>query len=271
MPELPEVEITRRGLEPHLAGQRIAWVAVRNPNLRWKVPENLPHLLQGLAIHGITRRGKYLLLNCGCGTLIVHLGMSGSLRLLPPETPWQKHDHFDLALENGDLIRLHDPRRFGAVLWTRNDPLQHRLLKNLGPEPLSAVFNADWLYRQTRSRSAAIKQALMDSRLVVGVGNIYANEALFRARINPKTSAARISLVRYEKLAAAVRKTLQLAIKAGGSSLRDFADCSGNLGSFQMHYRVYGRSGKPCRECGARIRMLRQGQRSSFYCPRCQT
>lgn len=270
MPELPEVEITRRGLERHVSGQRIARIAIRNPNLRWKVPPHLPPLLEGSAIRGVTRRGKYLLLDCGRGTLIVHLGMSGSLRILPAETPWQKHDHFDLVLSNGEMVRLHDPRRFGSVLWTESDPLQHPLLKDLGPEPLTHAFNADWIYRQTRSRSAAVKQTLMDSRVVVGVGNIYANEALFRARIHPKTSASRIGPARYKKLVQSVRRTLRLAIKAGGSSLRDFVDCGGNPGRFQMRYLVYDRAGKPCSKCRTAIRRVRLGQRSSYFCPRCQ-
>ncbi|MGH8750263.1 MAG: bifunctional DNA-formamidopyrimidine glycosylase/DNA-(apurinic or apyrimidinic site) lyase [Burkholderiales bacterium] len=270
MPELPEVEITRRGLQPHVSGRRIAAITIRNPNLRWKVPAHLPRLLKGLVINRINRRGKYLLLDCGSGTLILHLGMSGSLRVLTQSTPLRKHDHFDLELDNGELVRLHDPRRFGAVLWTERNPLQHPLLKDLGPEPLARNFNAGWCYRQTRGRRAAIKNTLMDSHLVAGVGNIYANEALFRARINPRTCASRIGLARYEKLVQAVRRTLTLAIQAGGSSLRDFAHCDGELGCFQMRYRVYGRDGKPCSVCGTPIKLLRQGQRSSFYCPRCQ-
>jgi formamidopyrimidine-DNA glycosylase len=271
MPELPEVEITRRGLEPRLSGRRIAKVAIRNPALRWQVATNLPRLVSGQMIHNVSRRGKYLLIGCGGGTLIMHLGMSGSLRFLNEPAPAQKHDHFDLLLDSGEMLRLRDPRRFGAVLWTSSDPLTHPLLKELGPEPLTRAFNADWLYRQTRSRSAAIKQVLMDSHVVVGVGNIYANEVLFRARIHPRRSASRIGLARYEKLVEAVHKTLRLAIKAGGSSLRDFADCGGNLGDFQLHCLVYGRGGKPCKACGTCIRQLKQGQRSSFYCPRCQT
>lgn len=271
MPELPEVEITRRGLEPRLSGRRIAKVAIRNAGLRWQVAANLPSLISGQMIHNISRRGKYLLIGCSDGTLILHLGMSGSLRFLKEPVPAQKHDHFDLMLDNGGMLRLRDPRRFGSVQWTNNDPLVHPLLKELGPEPLTRAFNAHWLYRHTRGRSAAIKHVLMDSHIVVGIGNIYANEALFRARIHPMRSASRIGFARYEKLVQAVRKTLRLAIKAGGSSLRDFADCDGNLGDFQLYCLVYGRGGKPCEACGARIRQVKQGQRSSFYCPRCQT
>jgi formamidopyrimidine-DNA glycosylase len=271
MPELPEVEITRRGLVPRLSGRRISKIAVRNPGLRWQVAEDLPRLASGQMIHSVSRRGKYLLIACGSGTLIMHLGMSGSLRFLRQPVSAQKHDHFDLHLDNGEMLRLRDPRRFGSVLWTSGDPLAHPLLRSLGPEPLTSAFNADWLYRQTRRRSAAIKQVLMDSHVVTGIGNIYANEALFHARIHPKRSASRISRERYAKLVAAVCKTLRQAIKAGGSSLRDFADCDGKLGDFQLHCLVYGRGGKPCEECGAGIRQLKQGQRSSFYCPRCQT
>ena len=271
MPELPEVEITRRGLEPRLTGRRIAKLAIRNPGLRWQVAENLPGLVSGQTIHKVSRRGKYLLIGCGSGTLIVHLGMSGSLRFLNKPVSAQKHDHFDLLLDNGKLLRLRDPRRFGSVHWTSSDPLAHPLLRKLGPEPLTRAFNPDWLYRQTRRRSVAIKQVLMDSHVVAGIGNIYANEALFRARIHPKRAALRISRDRYQKLVKAVRKTLRQAISAGGSSLRDFVDCDGNLGDFQLHCQVYGRGGKPCEACGTRIRQLKQGQRSSFYCPRCQT
>jgi formamidopyrimidine-DNA glycosylase len=271
MPELPEVEITRRGLEPRLSGRRIASALIRNAGLRWQVAANLPRLVRGKLINNVSRRGKYLLIDCGNGTLIMHLGMSGSLRFLNEHVPAQKHDHFDLLLDNGKTLRLRDPRRFGSVLWTSGNPLTHPRLKKLGPEPLTPAFNAEWLYRNTRNRSAAIKQVLMDSHVVAGVGNIYANEALFRARIHPMRSASRIGFARYEKLVEAVRKTLRLAINAGGTSLRDFADSDGNLGDFQLHCLVYGRGGKPCEACGSQIRQLKQGQRSSFYCPHCQT
>lgn len=270
MPELPEVEVTRRGIEPHLVGKVISGVAVRNPRLRWKIPADLGLDVQGATIRGVARRGKYLLLDCGRGTLILHLGMSGSLRLLPASTPAAQHDHFDLLLGSGEALRLRDPRRFGAVLWTRGEALSHPLLADLGPEPLDPGFGGEWLYRETRRRRAAIKQVLMDSRVVAGVGNIYANEALFHAGIRPSASARRISLTRYEKLAAALAKTLKLAISAGGSSLRDFVDSEGNPGYFQQHYFVYDRAGRPCRVCGTPIQAIRQGSRASFYCPRCQ-
>ncbi|MDE2117072.1 MAG: bifunctional DNA-formamidopyrimidine glycosylase/DNA-(apurinic or apyrimidinic site) lyase [Betaproteobacteria bacterium] len=270
MPELPEVETTLRGLAPHLVGQRIAGVAIRHPQLRWPIPRNLPKLLRDQTIRSIRRRAKYLLIECGNGTLILHLGMSGSLRMLPADTPAEKHDHFDLLLAKGELLRLRDPRRFGAVLWRESDPAQHPLLARLGVEPLEKEFDAAYLHRATRKRSAAIKQVLMDSQVVVGVGNIYANEALFRAGIRPQLAANRLSLARCARLAQAVRETLREAIRLGGSSLRDYVDSNGNPGYFQQHYWVYGRAGEPCRVCGTPIKQIRQGQRSSFYCPRCQ-
>lgn len=273
MPELPEVEVTRRGIEPHLAGRRIAGVTVRNPNLRWPVPPNLGSTLAGLKICEVTRRAKYLLLVCGTGTLILHLGMSGSLRLLPassPITPPEKHDHFDLILNDGNILRLKDPRRFGAVLWETGDILQHPLLAELGPEPLTENFNGSVLHEKMRGRSASIKEVIMNSHIVVGVGNIYASEALFRAGINPKIAAGKIGLERCEKLAQAIKRTLHLAIEAGGSSLRDFVNSDGNPGYFQQQYWVYDRSEQPCRKCATPIRQIKQGQRSSFYCPRCQ-
>ena len=270
MPELPEVEITLRGLAPHLLGQRISGVIIRNPHLRWPVPENLPKLLQGLTIHSLSRRAKYLLVDCGRGTLILHLGMSGSLRILPTDAAIEKHDHFDLLLANGLLMRLRDPRRFGAVLWHEGDPAQHPLLINLGPEPLKDNFDGDYLYRATRKRSAAIKLVIMDNHIVVGVGNIYANEALFRSGIRPQLSADKLSKPRCARLVQTIRETLTEAIALGGSSLRDFVNSDGKPGYFQQHYWVYGRTGEPCLTCGASIKQIKQGQRSSFFCPVCQ-
>jgi formamidopyrimidine-DNA glycosylase len=270
MPELPEVEITRRGLAAHLTGLTIADVVIRNGSLRWPIPKNLPKLLRGQKIRSFNRRAKYLLMDCGNGTLILHLGMSGSLRILPASTPPDKHDHFDLILSNGTLMRLRDPRRFGAVLWHGGDPATHPLLAKLGPEPLEKDFDARYLYEATRGRSASIKQCIMDSRIVVGVGNIYANEALFRAGIKPQLAAGKISLPRCEQLVVAIRATLNEAIKQGGSTLRDFVDTSGQPGYFQQTYWVYGRAGEPCRRCGSTIKQIKQGQRSSFYCGSCQ-
>ncbi|MDD5299171.1 MAG: bifunctional DNA-formamidopyrimidine glycosylase/DNA-(apurinic or apyrimidinic site) lyase [Gallionella sp.] len=270
MPELPEVEITSCGLAAHLVGVPIANVVIRNASLRWPIPKNLPKLLRGQTIVALERRAKYLLMDCGSGTLILHLGMSGSLRILPADTPAEKHDHFDLVLGNGMMMRLRDPRRFGAVLWHRGDVHAHPLLAALGPEPLEDGFDARYLYQATRGRSSAIKQCVMDSRIVVGVGNIYANEALFRAGIKPQLVAGKLSLARCARLVAEIRATLNEAIELGGSSLRDFVNASGQPGHFQQHYWVYGRGGEPCRKCSTPIRQVRQGQRSSFYCTKCQ-
>jgi formamidopyrimidine-DNA glycosylase len=328
MPELPEVEITRRGLASHLTGLTIADVVIRNAKLRWPIPKNLPELLRGCTIRSLKRRAKYLLMNCGSvhsrfatlnneihharsplpnplprageganeslrefhvtGTLILHLGMSGSLRILPADTPPDKHDHFDLLLSDGTLMRLRDPRRFGAVLWHSGDVHTHPLLASLGPEPLEdevstpslalplqgggnkSKFDARYLYQATRRRSVSIKQCIMDSHIVVGVGNIYANEALFRAGIKPQLAAGKLSLPRCARLVEEIRATLAEAIKLGGSTLRDFVNSSGQPGYFQRNYWVYGRSGEPCRRCGSPISQIRQGQRSSFYCRNCQ-
>jgi formamidopyrimidine-DNA glycosylase len=270
MPELPEVETTCRGLRPYLEGARVATAIVRKRALRWPVTRNLPQHVAGATVRSVNRRGKYLLIDCGHGTLIVHLGMSGRLWLVDAATPPQTHDHFDLVLANGAAVRLRDPRRFGLVVWHRGDPLAHALLRDIGPEPFGPAFDGTWLYRQTRRRSGAVKNALMDSHLVAGVGNIYANEALFRAGINPKTPACRIGLMRYQLLAEKIRETLNLAIGAGGSSLRDYVGSNGQAGWFQNQFMVYDRADQHCFNCGASIRVLRQGQRSTFYCPRCQ-
>jgi len=270
MPELPEVETTRRGLVPLLVGKRIKAAVVRHHGLRQPVPRNLPKLLAGATIRNLARRGKYLLFDCGKGTLILHLGMSGRLWVANKATPVEKHDHFDLVLESGTVVRLRDPRRFGLVLWHKGDPLSHPLLAGIGPEPLAPEFDGAVLHQATRSRSAAIKQVLMDSHVVAGVGNIYANEALFRSGINPRTPARRIGLERCKLLARNIKKTLESAIVAGGSSLRDYVGSDGLAGNFQSQFMVYGRAGKPCQRCGTKIREIRQGQRSTYYCPRCQ-
>lgn len=270
MPELPEVETTLRGLEPHLLNQRIADVVIRTPSLRWAIPAQLPGILRGLTVKRLHRRAKYLLIECDSGTLILHLGMSGSLRMLPVDIPAKPHEHFDLVLENGMLMRLRDPRRFGAVLWHVGNPAQHPLLAKLGVEPLENEFDGDYLYCTTRKRNAAIKLVIMDHHVVVGVGNIYANEALFRAAIRPQLAASSLSKPRCARLVQTIRETLSEAITLGGSSLRDFVNSSGESGYFQQHYRVYGRAGDPCRACGTLIKQIQQGQRSSFYCHICQ-
>jgi formamidopyrimidine-DNA glycosylase len=268
VPELPEVEVTRRGLARVLAGRRVSAVTVREPRLRWRVPDAV-RALPGRTLRAVRRRAKYLLLDCGDGQLIVHLGMSGSLRVLPAGSAPGKHDHVDV--EFGDrLLRLRDPRRFGAMLWSSASSAPHPLLAHLGIEPLSRALDGPRLHAMTRGRRAAIKTFLMDGRRIVGVGNIYASESLFRARIDPRTPAGRLSPGRCARLARAVKATLRAAIRAGGSSLRDFVGSDGACGSFQQRTLVYDRAGKPCRRCGAAVRRSVLGQRSTFYCPACQ-
>ncbi|MGH8672367.1 MAG: bifunctional DNA-formamidopyrimidine glycosylase/DNA-(apurinic or apyrimidinic site) lyase [Burkholderiales bacterium] len=270
MPELPEVEITLRGIAPHITGRRIRQLRVRNAALRWPVPKDLPQRLKNQRIAHLSRRGKYILVRCDSGSLILHLGMSGSLRVLTHSEAPHKHDHFDLLLENATLLRFRDPRRFGALLWTADDVMRHPLLAELGVEPLGREFNAEYLYTAAHVRTLCIKNMLMDAHVVVGIGNIYANEALFLAGINPRTQAKRISLQRYALLVDAIRQTLHNAIEAGGSTLRDFVNSAGEPGYFQQYYKVYGRAGLPCARCNAALHTIRQGQRSTFYCPRCQ-
>jgi formamidopyrimidine-DNA glycosylase len=276
MPELPEVEVTRRGVAPHIEGRVVDSVVMRRSGLRWPFPPGLSELLAGQRISHTGRRGKYLLIGFAHGTLIIHLGMSGHLRVLPLGTEPKKHDHFDLVFNGIDgkqVLRLNDPRRFGAVLWHGNDEGEldnHLLLRGLGVEPLEDKFSGELLYRASRSRNAPVKQLLLAGDLVVGVGNIYACESLFRAGINPKTPASRIGRGRYDKLAAAIREILAAAIVQGGSTLRDFIAVNGQSGYFQQTYFVYDRAGVPCRNCGAPVRQIKQGQRSTFYCVNCQ-
>lgn len=270
MPELPEVETTRRGIEPYIRGKTVLQVVVRQRHLRWPVPARLGRELPGQTIRQVDRRAKYLLLRTDAGTVIVHLGMSGSLRVVDASAPAGKHDHLDLVLADGRALRLTDPRRFGAVLWTRGLTEQHRLLSGIGPEPLDPQFTGDCLYARARGRRIAVKPYLMDSRTVAGVGNIYANEALFLAGIHPNRAAGRVSLERYRELAAAVRQVLEQSIAQGGTTLRDFVNSDGRPGYFGQSLRVYGRVGAPCVTCTSTIRELRQLQRATFYCPACQ-
>lgn len=270
MPELPEVETTRRGIAPLLHERRVASVVVREPRLRWPVPEALIRDLPGQPLGAVSRRAKFILIESPVGHLILHLGMSGSLRIVHREVLPEKHDHLDIIMDNGRCLRLRDPRRFGAALWTTDNPFEHRLLKNLGPEPLEDDFNADWLHGLARGRRVAVKSFLMNSQVVAGVGNIYASEALFLAGIHPGRAAGRISLERYRLLVDAVRKVLEDAIAAGGTTLRDFVDSDGNPGYFSQHLRVYGRSNEACEQCGSLVRSRIIGQRSTFYCLRCQ-
>ena len=268
MPELPEVETTRRGLLPHLQGRRIQGVLLRRPDLRWPIPPEVAHQLPGQRIEDIRRRAKYLLLDTAAGSALLHLGMSGSLRVLPADTPPRAHDHVDVDL-GATVLRFNDPRRFGCLLW--QPPGQtHPLLAGLGPEPLSDAFDGDYLYQRSRGRSAPIKAFLMDQAVVVGVGNIYAAEALFQAGISPLRPAGRVSRDRYRALADAVRAILAYAITRGGTTLRDFLSPDGAPGYFEQELAVYGRGGAACQRCGGALRQAAIGQRASVWCPRCQ-
>jgi formamidopyrimidine-DNA glycosylase len=269
MPELPEVETTRLGLVPLVVGRRIRDVVVRERRLRWPVPRDLASRLKGRAVESISRRGKYLLFDCGTGHLLVHLGMSGSLTLVPAGTAACLHDHVDIGFEGGGTMRLNDPRRFGAVLWVR-EPGRHALLRDLGVEPFDGTFDGRYLHERARGRRVAVKQFLMDAHNVTGVGNIYANEALFAARLHPSRAAGRISRQRYEVLAREVRATLRRAIASGGSTLRNFVGSDGRPGYFQQQYAVYGRAGEPCPACGVPLRTTRHSNRATFFCGSCQ-
>lgn len=270
MPELPEVETTARGIAPWVEGRRISKVTVRQRALRWPVPVSLAQCLTGLEIEHVGRRGKYLLLRTRAGHLMIHLGMSGSLRIASEGEALKKHDHLDIALSGGSILRFHDPRRFGSVHWLEGDPLQHPLLSELGPEPLSDAFTADYLFARSRRKQVAIKTFIMDSHVVVGVGNIYANEALFRAGILPTRKAGSVSRQRYALLVEAIREVLAQAIASGGTTLRDFVGGDGKPGYFVQELSVYGRAGEACKQCGAALTEVRLGQRATVYCRRCQ-
>ncbi|MCB1747195.1 MAG: bifunctional DNA-formamidopyrimidine glycosylase/DNA-(apurinic or apyrimidinic site) lyase [Gammaproteobacteria bacterium] len=270
MPELPEVETTRRGVAPLLEGRRVVTVAVREPRLRQPVPAALPALLEGRRLRTVARRAKYLLFDFGDGTLLVHLGMSGSLRVVPRRAPLLPHDHVELDFGPRHCLRLRDPRRFGLMLWTMDDPLTHPLLAHLGPEPFDTAFDVDYLATLAHGRRGAVKNFIMDAHVVVGVGNIYASEALFRAGIHPVRAAGRVSRARYRSLIGHVREVLGEAIEAGGTTLRDFMRNDGEPGYFRHNLKVYGRAGEPCTGCGEAVRQRVIGQRSSFFCPRCQ-
>lgn len=270
MPELPEVETTKRGISTHVKNQRVREVILRRKNLRWPITPSLSKELPGQSINSVNRRGKYLLLATDKGTLIIHLGMSGSLRIVNTGQAASKHDHVDIIFGNRQVLRYTDPRRFGCILWIKSDINQHPLLNSLGPEPLGGEFNADYLFGKSRNRNAAIKTFIMDSKIVVGVGNIYANESLFLAGINPKRRAGKISLARYTKLVDCIKLVLQQAIDVGGTTLRDFTDSKGNPGYFTQSLKVYGRKGEACNNCGQVLKEIRLGQRSTVYCPACQ-
>jgi len=270
MPELPEVETTLRGIAPALTGQRITAIEVRQPKLRWPVPPEIQAAV-GQRIETVSRRGKYLLIKTTTGTLLLHLGMSGSLHLVKPEIQPEKHDHIDICLDNNLLLRLHDPRRFGAVLWWTQNIEEHPLLIKLGPEPLQAGFDDEHLWRLSRGRKQAVKNFIMNGHIVVGVGNIYASESLFRAGILPQRQAGRISRQRYQQLSQVIRQVLAEAIAQGGTTLKDFTNSGGRPGYFAQELLVYGRKDQPCMACGAPIKMKVIGQRASFYCGHCQS
>ncbi|MEQ1766311.1 MAG: bifunctional DNA-formamidopyrimidine glycosylase/DNA-(apurinic or apyrimidinic site) lyase [Methylotenera sp.] len=273
MPELPEVETTRRGLLP-LVGKQVESVTIRHSTLRWPIPQHLIQTLPKQTLNGLTRRAKYILCDFGDavsgGILLLHLGMSGRIQLLEQQYPPEKHDHFDIEFSDGQVLRLRDPRRFGAVLWINNKDGNHALLNRLGPEPLEEAFNAKYLHRVLSNKTLAIKNAIMDGHIVVGVGNIYASESLFRARLHPETSANKLTLKQCERLVVEIKSTLNDALNAGGSSLRDFFGTDGNPGYFQQEYFAYGRTGEPCKVCTRPIKCIRLGQRSTFYCEQCQ-
>ncbi len=269
MPELPEVETTRRGIAPHVLGNAVSKVIIRQPRLRWPIPTQITRSLPGHKLLSLNRRGKYLLFGFAHGSLILHLGMSGSLRVLPTDTPARKHDHFDLVF-GPQCLRLRDPRRFGAVLWTSEPVEQHPLIASLGPEPLSENFTGEYLFKRSRRRRIAVKQFIMDGKTVVGVGNIYASEALFQAGILPTRPCGGISAARYARLASTIREILASAIESGGTTLQDFLQANGNPGYFAQELQVYGRNGESCPSCGSAIRRQIIAQRASYYCTRCQ-
>ncbi len=269
MPELPEVETTRRGIKPYLAGKTIQRVTVYNANLRWPVP-NAIKALEGSRVESVTRRGKYLLLDISAGTAIVHLGMSGSLRISPAGEPRRTHDHVELLLESGDILRFHDPRRFGCFLWVAAGEQPHKLLAELGPEPLSSEFNGEYLFKASRKRQVAIKNFVMNSHVVVGVGNIYASESLFMAGVRPGRAARSLTRKEADALVEAIKLVLQRSITQGGTTLRDFINSDGHPGYFAQSLQVYGRTGKACRKCRTPIKQRLIGQRSTFYCSVCQ-
>ncbi|UXI01445.1 bifunctional DNA-formamidopyrimidine glycosylase/DNA-(apurinic or apyrimidinic site) lyase [Photobacterium sp. TY1-4] len=270
MPELPEVEVSRMGITPHVVGQTVTRIIVRNPKLRWPVPEAICRI-EGQVIRRVSRRAKYLLLETDIGYAIVHLGMSGSLRILPSGIPAEKHDHVDLVLASGEVLRYNDPRRFGAWLWQQPPEEIHQVLGKLGPEPLDAAFSADYLYEKAQGKRTAIKQFIMDNQVVVGVGNIYANESLFCAGIHPKRGAGQISRARIVALVDHIKAVLSFAIEQGGTTLKDFKNADGKPGYFAQELQVYGKAGQPCPRCDKPLSEMKIGQRSTVYCSDCQT
>ena len=270
MPELPEVETTRRGIEPHILHQEINKVILREKKLRWPVPAKLPEVLNGEKVRSVKRRAKYLLIDMGSGTLMIHLGMSGSLRIVSVSDQAEKHDHADFQFSNGVVLRYRDPRKFGSILWFEKDSEQHPLLRDLGPEPLTEMFNSEELFSFSRKRKVPIKNYIMDSHVVVGVGNIYANEALFKAGIRPTRQAGTLSLAKYILLVDAIKTILAEAIQVGGTTLKDFTGSDGEPGYFKQSLAVYGRAGQLCLKCSTTLKEMRQGQRPTVFCSKCQ-
>lgn len=272
MPELPEVETTRKGIQPYLEKAKITAVTIRNFSLRWPIQSDLAVTLIAQNIHTVSRRAKYLLLKCDSGTLMIHLGMSGSLRILDKveQANPAKHDHVDIVLDNGHLMRYTDPRRFGAILWTEKAIEHHKLIAHLGPEPLLAEFDADYLYQKAKTKRCSVKTFIMTGQVVVGVGNIYANESLFLARISPKTSAQNLTQHQCKELTEQIKSVLERAIKAGGTTLKDFTKSDGKPGYFAQQLHVYGRKNEPCTHCGSKIEHYKEAQRATYYCPLCQ-
>ena len=271
MPELPEVEMTKKGIAPYIVGETVKDIIIRERQLRWPIPTGLKRSLKNQLIRKLKRRAKYLLFYTDNGCMILHLGMSGSLRVLNKAAEHEKHDHVDIVFDSGYLLRFRDPRKFGSIHWTKEDPLEHKLINHLGPEPLSDEFDTNYLYQRSRKRTQAIKTFIMDSRIVVGVGNIYASEALFRAGIKPTNKAGRVSKARYEKLIEEIKNVLSEAIEKGGTTLRDFLNGDGKPGYFSQELNVYNREGEPCKKCKNKIKVIRLGQRSTFFCPQCQS
>lgn len=270
MPELPEVETTLRGIKPHVLHKTVQKVVLRHHRLRWDIPQELLDILPGHRLERLTRRGKYLLFTFATGTLILHLGMSGRLCVVKLDVRPQKHDHVDIIFENGICLRFTDPRRFGALLWTTEPPAKHQLLKSLGPEPLTTALTGQYLFEKSRNKKIAVKTFIMDGKIVVGVGNIYATEALFQAKIHPEKPAARITLKKYNLLAEAIKAILKQAIQKGGTTLKDFTQSNGKPGYFSLALKIYGRQNKPCPICKTPLKLIRLGQRSTVFCARCQ-
>ena len=270
MPELPEVETTVRGITPAMLGEKVTGIQVRNASLRWPVPTSLSDCLTGKTVTRVGRRAKYILISVEGGTVLMHLGMSGSLRLVPALSKPEPHDHFDIEFDNGLTLRFRDPRKFGCVLWVSGNPAEFHLLRNLGPEPLGEDFTAPYLHKTAKSRRVAVKNLIMNARVVVGVGNIYASEALFRAGIHPARQAGRISITRYHRLVRAIQETLNDALTAGGTTLRDFFNERGEPGYFEQQLKVYGREGMACPNCGGMISKVVIAKRSTYFCKACQ-